>query len=51
MYLLLLLGNTDDKTTPTLVQKLEGHMIVDVACGSYDAHTLALEDNGGSNLP
>lgn len=31
---------------PTVVEKLAGHKIVDVDCGSGDAHTLCLEDNG-----
>ena len=39
-------GNVEDKNVPTLVQGLVGHKIVDVDCGSGDAHTLALEDNG-----
>ena len=39
-------GNAEDKNVPALVQPLVGHKIVDVDCGSGDAHTLALEDNG-----
>ena len=35
---------------PALVQGLVGHKIVDVDCGSGDAHTLALEDNGTVTL-
>ena len=39
-------GSVEDRSVPTLVQGLAGHRIVDVDCGSGDAHTLALEDNG-----
>jgi len=39
-------GNAEDKNVPALVQALVGHKIVDVDCGSGDAHSLALEDNG-----
>ena len=31
---------------PTLVEGLVGHKIVEVDCGSDDAHTLALESTG-----
>ena len=40
------IGNLEDKTIPTPVRGLSGHKIVGVACGSGDAHTIALEDNG-----
>ena len=41
----------EDKSVPTLVKALGGHKIVAVGCGSGDAHTIALEDNGnGSTL-
>jgi len=43
-------GNAEDKNVPALVQALVGHKIVDVDCGSGDAHTLALEDNGTLSL-
>ena len=43
-------GNLEDKTVPTLVQALNGHKIVGVSCGSGDAHTIALEDNGTQQL-
>ena len=43
---MLCAGNLEDKTVPTLVQALNGHKIVGVSCGSGDAHTIALEDNG-----
>jgi len=42
------LGHGDDKTTmvPKLVKGLEGKRVVQVACGSRDAQTLALTDQG-----
>ena len=43
-------GGVDDKNVPTLVQKLVGHKIIDVDCGSDDAHTLALDSNGQWNI-
>jgi len=43
-------GNAEDKNVPALVQALVGHKIVDVDCGSGDAHSLALEDNGTLSL-
>ncbi len=39
-------GNTDDCPTPKLVDGLSGVYIVQVCCGSEDAHTLALDDTG-----
>ncbi len=39
-------GSMDNENVPTLVQELVGHKIVEVDCGSDDAHTLALESNG-----
>ena len=39
-------GNMEDRSSPTLVKALAGHKIVGVGCGSGDAHTIALEDNG-----
>ena len=43
---IIITGNTEDKSVPTLVQGLAGHKIVGVELGSGDAHTLALEDSG-----
>ena len=43
-------GNAEDKNVPALVQALVGHKIVDVDCGSGDAHSLALEDTGMLSL-
>lgn len=43
-------GNTEDKKVPTLVQAFADHKMVGVDCGSGDAHTLFLEDNGQYHL-
>ncbi|XP_049844846.1 E3 ubiquitin-protein ligase HERC2 [Schistocerca gregaria] len=39
-------GSCEDQNVPTLVAGLKGHYVVDVACGSGDAQTLAVTDNG-----
>ncbi|XP_020805471.1 probable E3 ubiquitin-protein ligase HERC2 [Drosophila serrata] len=39
-------GNSDDRCLPTLVVALADHMVVDVALGSGDAHSLALTSEG-----
>ncbi|XP_022244118.1 E3 ubiquitin-protein ligase HERC2-like isoform X2 [Limulus polyphemus] len=39
-------GTSEDHNTPTLVIALKGHVVVDVACGSGDAQTLAVTDSG-----
>lgn len=39
-------GNAEDKHIPTKVEGLSGINIVQVDCGSGDAHTLALDDEG-----
>ena len=39
-------GNAEDKLIPTRVEGLIGVRIVQVDCGSDDAHTLALDDSG-----
>lgn len=39
-------GNSDDRSLPTLVVALSDHMVVDVALGSGDAHSLALTSEG-----
>ena len=39
-------GNSEDHTAPTLVAGLRGHRVVDVACGSGDAQTVAVTDTG-----
>ena len=44
-------GNTEDKKVPTLVQAFASNKMVGVDCGSGDAHTLFLEDNGEHCMP
>jgi E3 ubiquitin-protein ligase HERC2 len=39
-------GNSEDQSVPTLVAALQGHRIMDVACGSGDAQTLAVTETG-----
>ncbi|XP_048589232.1 E3 ubiquitin-protein ligase HERC2 isoform X2 [Nematostella vectensis] len=39
-------GSSEDQLVPVLVSGLRGHHIIDVACGSGDAHTLAAADDG-----
>ncbi|XP_054644739.1 E3 ubiquitin-protein ligase HERC2 isoform X2 [Dunckerocampus dactyliophorus] len=39
-------GSSEDQTTPVLVTALKGLKVVDVACGSGDAQTLAVTENG-----
>ncbi|XP_037554244.1 E3 ubiquitin-protein ligase HERC2 [Nematolebias whitei] len=39
-------GSSEDQTIPMLVIALKGHKVVDVACGSGDAQTLAVTENG-----
>ncbi|XP_026277054.2 E3 ubiquitin-protein ligase HERC2 [Frankliniella occidentalis] len=38
--------SSDDKLLPLLVEALKGQRVVDVACGSGDAQTLAVTDSG-----
>ena len=40
------LGSSEDQTTPMLVTALKGLKVVDVACGSGDAQTLSVTENG-----
>lgn len=40
------LGSSEDQTTPMLVTALKGLKVMDVACGSGDAQTLAVTENG-----
>ena len=47
MLLSLLLGSSEDHLVPVLVNGLRGYHIIDVACGSGDAHSLAVADDGG----
>lgn len=39
-------GNSDDQNVPMLVIALRGERIIDVACGSGDAQTLAVSESG-----
>lgn len=39
-------GTSEDHNVPTIVVGLKGHHVVDIACGSGDAQTLALTDSG-----
>ncbi|XP_062306104.1 E3 ubiquitin-protein ligase HERC2 [Osmerus eperlanus] len=39
-------GSSEDQTTPMLVTALKGLKVLDVACGSGDAQTLAVTENG-----
>ena len=42
-------GSSEDQTTPMLVTALKGLKVLDVACGSGDAQTLAVTENGEKN--
>ncbi|XP_077983839.1 E3 ubiquitin-protein ligase HERC2-like [Glandiceps talaboti] len=39
-------GSSEDHSTPTIVVGLKGHRAIDIACGSGDAQTLAVTDDG-----
>ncbi|XP_068720941.1 E3 ubiquitin-protein ligase HERC2-like [Montipora capricornis] len=39
-------GNSEDHLFPMLVSGLRGYHVIDVACGSGDAHSLAVADDG-----
>jgi len=43
----LFLGSSEDHLVPVLVSGLRGYHVIDVACGSGDAHSLAVADDGG----
>ena len=45
-----LLGTSEDQSRPTLVTAFRGHHIIDVACGSGDAQTLAVTDAGNESF-
>ena len=40
------IGSSEDHLVPMLVSGLRGHHVIDVACGSGDAHSLAVADDG-----
>lgn len=42
------LGSSEDQTTPMLVTALKGLKVMDVACGSGDAQTLSVTENGNT---
>lgn len=42
----MFLGSSEDQATPMLVTALKGLKVMDVACGSGDAQTLAVTENG-----
>ena len=46
MYFLVRPGSSEDQLIPMLVNGLHGYHITDVSCGSGDAHSLALADDG-----
>lgn len=39
-------GSSEDEAVPMLVAGLKGLKVIDVACGSGDAQTLAVTENG-----
>ncbi len=39
-------GSSEDQSSPTVVEALKGQKVLDVACGSGDAQTLAVADTG-----
>ena len=39
-------GSSEDHLAPMLVSGLRGYHVIDVACGSGDAHSLAVADDG-----
>ena len=39
-------GNSSDQLVPTLVVALQEHCITYVSCGTLDAHTVAVTDEG-----
>lgn len=45
-FFLFFLGNSEDHLVPMLVSGLRGYHVIDVACGSGDAHSLAVADDG-----
>lgn len=44
-------GSSEDEAIPMLVAGLKGLKVIDVACGSGDAQTLAVTDNGAWGWP
>lgn len=46
---LAFIGSSEDHLVPMLVSGLRGYHVIDVACGSGDAHSLAVADDGKCN--
>ena len=44
--IILFTGSSEDHLVPMLVSGLRGYHIIDVACGSGDAHSMAVADDG-----
>lgn len=44
-------GSSEDHLVPMLVSGLRGCHVIDVACGSGDAHSLAVADDGKYSVP
>ena len=43
-------GGSDDQMTPSPVLALKGQRVIDVACGSGDAQTLAVTQSGKNRI-
>ena len=43
-------GSSLDQTQPSLVTALKGQKVIDIACGSGDAQTLAVTENGNCHF-
>ena len=43
-------GGSDDQMTPSPVTALKGQRVIDVACGSGDAQTLAVTQSGKNRI-
>ena len=39
-------GSSDDQNSPAQLMALQGHKVIDVACGSGDAQTLCVTEGG-----
>ena len=42
-------GGSEDQTIPNIVTALKGHRVIDIACGSGDAQSLAVTETGNIN--
>ena len=43
-------GSSEDQSVPTVISALKGQKVIDCACGSGDAQTLAVTDSGRSSV-